>query len=143
MVQPKSAPAYHRVTITQLDVMFRLRGLGKTQQEIADVLGVAVSTVNEHLQQLTDTRELAKGIAKAAAAPLTERVIAQADVDQALEVLDRLDVLPKRIVDSHASSINIMIGMPGHPAGPDPFDLDASTVVDATQAIDSPDHLQE
>jgi hypothetical protein len=43
-------------------------------------------------------------------------------VDQALEVLDRLDVLPKRRTESGGHAVNIIIGMPGHPAGPDPFD---------------------
>ena len=53
-----------------------------------------------------------------------ERVLRDSDVNQALEVLDRTEALPRRQVDSGAGTrVNILIGMPGRPAGPDPFEI--------------------
>ena len=69
---------------------------GFTQTEIAQKLGVSQATISRILDRYVDTRELAKLRLHNSAASLAERVIQDADVEQSLEVLDRIDVVVKR-----------------------------------------------
>ena len=120
--QRMSSPAYRRVSHQQLTLIFQLADAGRSHLQIAQGVGVHPSTVSRTLEKYADTRVLAKRIAFNAAAPLMERVLRDSDVNQALEVLDRTEALPRRIVDTGANTrVNIVIGMPGRPAGPDPF----------------------
>lgn len=76
-----------------------------------------------------DSKEAAKHLLAARALAFAQRVVEHADVDQSLEVLDRLEVAPRRQADvSRASSVQIVIGMPGQPIGSQPvFDVVTST----------------
>lgn len=113
-------PDYSRLTRAEIGSILSLARAGKTQTEIAQALGCNVSTVSRWLEKLDDTTELAKQRLRNSAEALSERVIRDADVDQSLEVLDRLDVLPKKQSEGNRTGVQIVIGMPGNPAGPDP-----------------------
>lgn len=71
------------------------------------------------LASVKATGKLARMEAEAEAATMMRRVVKDADVDQTLEVLDRLDVLPKKErggAGAGHSQFIVMVGMPGQPA---------------------------
>lgn len=111
---------YSRLTRAELGSLIALARAGKTQTEIAQALNCNISTVSRWLAQFEDTTELAKQRLKNSANTLAERVVKDADVEQSLEVLDRLEVLPKRQNDSNRTGVQIFVGMPSSPIGPDP-----------------------
>ena len=120
--QLQRKPDYSRLTRAEINSVFALHKAGRNQAQIAETLGCNISTVSRWLDTLHDTTDQAKATARNAAQKLTERVIRDADVDQSLEVLDRLDVLPRKERGAGAGSqVNIVIGMPNTPAGNDPF----------------------
>lgn len=96
-------------------MILKLAEDGRTQTEIAQLIGTTQPTVSRVLSAFGDTRSLAKRIAHNAAAKLTKRVIDDADVDQALEVLDRIGVMEKRDTSGKGQTINIVAGaiLPG------------------------------
>ena len=110
-----------KLTHGEIILALRLHQDGLTQTEIAHRLACHRSTICRLLADYADTRELAKHKMQHGALKLAERVIAEADVEQSLEVLDRLEVAPKRQTDTSRSGVQILIGMPGSPAGPDPL----------------------
>lgn len=110
-----------RLTRAEVGALLNLHRAGKTQVEIAQVLGIDQSNVSRWLDKLIDTTEVAKHTLRNGAQKLAERVVKHANVEESLEVLDRLDVAPKRQIEGNGSKVNIVIGMPGQPAGPDPF----------------------
>lgn len=98
---------------------------GLTQTEIAKQFGVHQSTVSKALNRLESTIDEAGMYARSKAADLAEKAIRNCDVDQALEILDRLQVdgLTKREKASGAPSVAIVVGsgafygLPALPAG--------------------------
>lgn len=112
---------YSRLSRDEVAAILNLHRTGKSQVEIAQILGCDHSTVSRWLDKLVDTTELAKHTLRNGAQALAERVIADADVEQSLEVLDRLDVVPKKRDESQRTGIQINIGMPNQPIGPDPL----------------------
>jgi hypothetical protein len=95
---------------------------GLTPAEIVDKTGLDLAGVDHIATTLKDTRDAAKELLHGHAHVFAERVVKDADVDQSLEVLDRLDVAPKKQQDvGRGGHVNIVIGMPGQAAGPDPF----------------------
>ncbi len=112
---------YSRLTPADVALILKLADDGRTQTYIAQQIGCHQSSVSDVLATFTDTREAAKRLAHNAAEKLTKRVIDDANVDQSLEVLDRIGVIEKRQMDGgRGGSVNIVIGLPGAPAGPDP-----------------------
>jgi hypothetical protein len=57
--------------------------------------------------------ELAKHTLEAGQRSLLKRIVKQADVEQALEVLDRLDVAPKKRDTHLGNAIQIVVNTPG------------------------------
>src|SRR5262249_2337589 len=69
---------------------------GLSVTEITSKTGLQAAEVERIVASFKDTREAARQLLEASAHVLAERVVQQADVEQALEVLDRLDVAPRR-----------------------------------------------
>lgn len=124
---------FTRLTPADIALILKLADDGRKQTDIAQVVGCSQSTVSQALHEFTDTREIAKRLANRAAEKLTKRVIDEADVDQSLEVLDRIGVLEKRQQESgRGNNVLVVIGTPGKPAGTDPFgNTDAVITVQA------------
>ena len=93
-LEPK--PDYSRLSRAEINSLFALHKAGKSQTEIAQILGCAISTVHHWVHTLEDTTDLAKQKLRAGASDLVDRVLSQANVEESLEVLDRLDVAAKR-----------------------------------------------
>ena len=121
-----------RLTIAETGLCLQLANEGLTQTAIAQRLACSQATVSRTLKAFTDTRELAKRRLHGSADRLVRRVIAKADVEESLELLDRIDVAPKRQA-SAGQGVNIVIGMVGQPIGP------AITLSPATFALDAPE----
>ena len=108
---------------------------GVTQTLIAQQLGISQATVSRVLDRYVDTRELAKLRLNNSAASLVDRVIEDADVEQSLEVLDRIDVAAKRQNDTkNTGGVQVVVLMPGQ-QGHQPPVIDLSPV---TFALDAP-----
>mgnify|MGYP001579567563 FL=1 len=92
-----------RLSYDEVSALLKLDASGKKQQEIAEIFGISQSNVSRIVSQFKDTRVLAKQRLHGAAELLADRVLHAADVASkrgdgsvALEVLDRVDALPKR-----------------------------------------------
>lgn len=81
---------------TEIQLALNLRSQGYTLRDIGKRLDRSAEGVRHILDEWEPTGALAKATLQKGALTLADRVIAQADVSQALEVLDRLDVLTKR-----------------------------------------------
>lgn len=102
-------------------------------KEIARQLGRNHSTVTRFLRKYKSTVPLARRLLEGSAEQLAERVIKKANVTEALEVLDRVDALPKKTRDDGQSAprFNIFVGMPGKAATapvPDQRAIEAAAV---------------
>ena len=118
----KPIPDFSRLSYADTALLLKLADDGRTQMEIATVIGCSQPTVSQVLSRFGDTRDLAKKRMNSAALKLVDRVIEDADVDQSLEVLDRIGVAEKRLQPTGADTkIAIVIGMPGQAVGPDPL----------------------
>lgn len=114
-------PKYARTSRATEGLILKLSEAGKTQTEIAAIVGVNQSTVSRTLSELTDARYLAKAILHRGATKLAERIVKDANVAESIEVLERIEVIkPKQQADSGGGRVQILIGMPGQPAGPLP-----------------------
>lgn len=103
--KPANAPPerngdYSRLSNAEIGAALQLHKVGRSQTEIAETLKCHRSTICRLLKDLEPTTEIAKLTAQHAALDLMKRVIKDADVEESLEVLDRIDVLPKRQSES-------------------------------------------
>jgi ParB-like chromosome segregation protein Spo0J len=93
---------------------------GLSQRRIAAKTGRNRSTIQEVLKALAPTTALAKAHYAAQALDLARRATDTANVEQILEIHDRLGVLERKRDTGPAAAFQINIGMPGAPACPIP-----------------------
>jgi transcriptional regulator with XRE-family HTH domain len=126
---PERIRDYSRLTQAEIGLALRLIEAGKTQTQAAEIIGCCQSTISRLVLDFTDTRIAAKARLANASLKVTEAAIegsviaaAGGKPEAALEILDRLEVAVKRQPDGgRGSQVNIVIGMPGQPAGHDPI----------------------
>ena len=118
----------HTLSKRDLGLMIQYRADGLSTTKIAQRLGVSHSAISQQLAQYTDDRDLTRLRAQAATGELWQdvregtRLAALAGrPEPAIRLLEKLEVLPKDQVADQRSAIQIVIGMPGKPAGPDPM----------------------
>lgn len=130
-------PAYQRLSRATEGLILKLSDEGKTQHQVAQMVGCSQATVSRTLAAFQDTRALAKSHLHNNAIRLAERVIKQANVEESLEVLDRLDVAPKkeRGGNSH-TGVQVIVNMPGQSSSKPPV-IDLSPVAHQQLAQES------
>lgn len=115
-------------------LILRLSVAGKTQAEIAQIVGVHQTRVGQVLATFgTDTRESAKKKLYAAAEKVADHALrgSETDVWAALELLDRTDTLPKKDRSSGRQGGNVLVVV----GNPDPRALPpALTITQETEA---------
>lgn len=116
----KHKPAYTFLSPEEKAIIIELFHESVSRHRIADILNREVSTVSRFLARYQSTTTASRMYFEANADRLAHRVVKNANVDQSLEVLDRLDVLPKkdRREDTSGPRFNVVIGMPGAAATP-------------------------
>lgn len=107
------------------------KGVGPTV--IAKSLNRNPSVIVRFVQKYRSTTKLARMHVEANAERLAQRVVAKANVTESLEVLDRIDALPKksRGDEQTGPKFNIFVGMPGTkiaPPVPDQKTIEAAVV---------------
>lgn len=83
-------------TPMEVQIAMNLRAQNYTFRQIAERMGRSHEGVRHVLNEWASTVDLAKVTLRKGAVTLAERVIKDANVEQSLEALDRLEVLPKR-----------------------------------------------
>lgn len=116
-------PRKKHLTQTDTILALRLASEGLNQTQIAQRLAVSQPTISDLLNKFTDTRELAKARLNGSSYKLAERAIRDADVDQSLEMLDRLGVAEKRQQQTGQTGISIYIGQQTAVTGQDPLEV--------------------
>lgn len=124
-------PAYRRLTQTDLGLILALRAEGKTQAEIAQRLDVTQQCISDALRQLgTDSLDLARHKAKASAYRRVRRLDKWTEKRDSigLKAAQELNQIAGLTASADAKGVSVgiqvVIGMPGSPAGPDPITLE-------------------
>jgi transposase len=97
------------------------KGVGP--KAIGEILKRPHSTIVRFIQRYTSTAPIAAATMRAGAETLAKRVIKNANVQEALEVLDRVDALPKKDRQKAVETgprFNIVVALPGSSAAPPP-----------------------
>lgn len=98
---------------------------------VAAKMNRSPDALNKFLCRYRSTTKSARLTLEAGSDILAKRIIKDADVDQALEVMDRLDILnEKRDKSAPATTSVLVIGMPNHP------NLDQMVPVPSQKQID-------
>jgi hypothetical protein len=86
-------------------------------KRIAATVKRDVTTIEKFITAYRSTKTLARLHLEAQAENLAKRIVRKADVDQGLEIMDRLDILKKQNRGNEAGNaqFNIIVGMPGQP----------------------------
>jgi predicted transcriptional regulator len=105
---------YSRLTFDDQKILRAMRDAGKTQVEIAAVLGCSQSTVSKFLSTWTDTRDEARDILRHSASRLAKRIVNGRSEAVAVEVLDRIGVTerPAAASQGNKGQITVIIGAP-------------------------------
>src|SRR5438046_82981 len=88
-------PEMPNLSMAEWMVVHGLLQRGLTTASVADKTGLTVAEVQHVEMMARDSTEAAKQFLRASALPIAQRVVNEADVDQGLELLDRLDVAPR------------------------------------------------
>lgn len=136
----KHRPAYTMMSPEEKAITVELWHEGFSRRKIAEILGRELTTISRFLQRYSSTTTASRMYFQANADRLARRVVKNANVEESLEVLDRLDVLPKkdRRDGSEAPRWNIVIGGPGAvSAAPIPTqrDIEAARTAKALPAL--------
>jgi len=123
------------LTQDQIAKILRLSDEGLTQVQIADAIGVDNSTICRTLANFQDTTDLASRRFKASAIQTAERLIAiaekSADEDAVIKAakvgLEVAGLTGQRVTGAGPIAIQVNVGMPGQPAGPDPLMVNISS----------------
>ena len=122
-------------------MVLQQRAEGLSQDEIAQRLGFSQPSISHVIAQFTATDALAKLWVRGRSLKLTKagvlatlKAARKGDAEPALEMMDRLDVLPKRVEDAGAK-VQIVIGAAAG-ALPDPTFLDV-----AVDGVSTANHL--
>ena len=106
----------------QLGLLVQLYQAGTPQTEIAGVLKVTDAAVSYWVNKLCyDSRDHARKLLNGSALALAQRVVRQAKPTEAIDVLERIEVLPGR-QQQVGGGVTVVIGMPGQPV-PIPLEL--------------------
>ena len=102
-----------KLTDEERSIILRLSERGKSINEIADAINRNTSVVSRYLVRFRDTTLQARMHIKSKALALAQRVVKNADVDQAIDILSRpgIDVLQPRVESNKSSngfSLNVV-----------------------------------
>lgn len=109
--------ANKRLSAADHALIVRWADEGKTQTLIAQRLGVSQGRISQVLAEFRDSRPLARKRLEAGSLELAQRIVADADPDQAIDVLERLEVLPPKQAGGGGgiTIVNQVAGMAGLP----------------------------
>jgi hypothetical protein len=99
---------------------------------IAARLARAPGTIRTFLSDYKPTTTLARAYFDAKAEALAARIVKHADVDQSLEIMDRLDVLNAKRKDASntQTQFNVIVGMPGNQQSPSPIPVPTQEAIE-------------
>lgn len=117
LAMKKHEPRFTIMSSEEKAIAIELFHEGLSRHKIAAVLHREISTIVRFIQRYQSTTTASRMYFEANADKLAHRVVKNANVDQSLEVLDRLDVLPAKDRKGGGGDggprFNVMIGVPG------------------------------
>ncbi len=110
-----------KLSYDQISLILQMSAAGEPVKAIAAYFQIRAETVWRLLQKFADTSAEAKARLKMSAARLADAALLAADRGAqrgdgsvALELLDRLDVAPKRMAQASASGVQVMVVVGGN-----------------------------
>lgn len=130
---PKEFPPSRRASsVSPAELLHMLECVDKGQSlyQIAQDFRRSTETVYRWLMPFRDSRQLAKKRLAGGALQLAERVVKHANASEALEVLDRLDVAPRRQVDTAGTQVivGMQISLADLALSPEPRTVEGETI---------------
>ncbi len=120
---PKRNTDRSHLTHADIALALQLRQADKTQSQIAEIIGCHRSAISRLFIELTDTSVEAAQIARSRAVDVTKATIDGAirsakagKCETGLELLDRLDIAPKKDRGSVGTTVQILVGNTGQVA---------------------------
>lgn len=102
---------------------------------IASRLSRSPETIRKFLSDYKPTTTLARAYFESRAEILAARVVKHADVDQSLEIMDRLDILNAKRKDaaSTQTQFNVIVGVPGNSQTPSAIPVPSQADIEAAK----------
>lgn len=122
------------------EILHLAKDLNYSMVKIGAEIGRDPDTVSRFLHGFKSTAHLARQYFDVEAYQLAQKVVKDANVDQALEILDRADVLTKKRDPSEGGrpSVVVCVGMPGAPALTPPAQIFITRALTAAAVLTAP-----
>lgn len=129
-------PPIEPLSVEKKAEILSLHRQGFSHRQIGEAVGRKTRTVEMFLRRHRSTVREARSFFEAKAEHLARRVVKHANVDQSIDVLGRIGVIPKEAEGQSGARLQVVIGMPGHPV---PVPTDAQLSGTEAPAIPSPE----
>jgi hypothetical protein len=123
-------PGYRRLTLAQEAQIVRLAAEDLNQTQIAEVIGCSQSAISRVLSEFTNTTAAARKLLEASALQASRDWVSslgpaaeKGDHKPARELLQAVGVVQKD-GPTQAHQVQVVVGMPGQTALPDPFTVE-------------------
>jgi len=140
--QQKGRTSSNLTDAERSEILHLAKDLNYPMVKIAAEIGRDPATVSRFLHGFKSTAHLARQYFDTEAYTLAQKIVKNADVDQALEILDRTDVLTRKRDPSEGGrpSVIVCVGMPGAPAMTPPAQIFVTRALTAAAGPAIPSH---
>jgi len=118
-------PREPRESLRPIDeaTLLELAAAGKSQTEIASIVGCHQSTVSRTLAEWADSRGMARRYAEAKSLHMMKRFVAEASPAEILKMQQKLDVVRDDRLEHGGNQVVIVLGTQAQPLQPPVFDV--------------------
>lgn len=130
----KAAPKY--LSTEEKLAILEMHSRRYATEVIASRLARSPETIRKFLSDYKPTTTLARAYFESNAEKLAARIVKHADIDQSLEIMDRLDVLNAKRKDTSntQTQFNVIVGVPGNSQTPSSIPVPSQADIEAAKS---------